>query len=394
MPFHAALSTASDLETACREIAASVRGALGDAPLDLLLVFAGPAYGDLHALPGFLLDVLPAQHLIGTSGDGILASGREIEDGPALAVLAARFDGVGIHPHHLEPGDLPDPDAPPRAWAERLGLDAEAARGFVLLPDPYSFPITRLLDGLDYAFPGATVVGGLASGGQGPGRNFLFLGRTAFRSGTVVVGLSGAIRVDAVVAQGCKPIGAAGTITRCDGHELPQIDGRPALRFLEEQMRGLDEADLELARRAPLFVGLAMDPFAVETPEPGEFLIRQILGIDREHGSLAIAGAPRSGRRVRFHLRDRHTSADDLERSLDQRQGAGRPDAALLFSCMGRGEHLYGEPDHDSSTFLRAVGRSPLAVFFCNGEIGPVGGSTHLHGYTSVFALLREGADA
>lgn len=390
MPFHSALSTAHDLETACRDVAANVRSALGSERADLLVAFASPLLGELDELPERLLDELPARHLVGGSGGGVVAADREIEDRPALAVLAARVPRVGLHPRLLSADDLPNPDAPPSAWCEQLGLQPKDARGFVVLPDPYSFPVTRLLDGLDYAYPDCLKVGGLVSGGSGPGGNVMFVDQRPARSGAVVLGLSGRLSMTAVVAQGCKPIGAAGTVTRCDGHELIAVDGKPALRFLEDQLQALDEADLALARRAPMFVGLAMDPFAVEAPEAGEFLIRQILGIDRREGSLAIGGAPRVGRKVRFHLRDRATSAEDLERTLARIDKGHVPSAALLFSCLGRGQHLYGEPGHDSETFRQQVGSVALTGFFCNGEIGPVGGTTHLHGYTSVFALLRE----
>lgn len=367
-------------------------GALGGS-VDLLLVFASPALGDLEELPDCLLDEIPARHLIGASSGGVVGGAREVEDGPALAVLAARLPKVGLHPRHLTADELPGPDDPPGEWWERLGLHPRDARGFVVVPDPFSFPVTRLLDGLDYAYPSCTKVGGLASGGVGAGRNVLFIDRRAARAGSVVLGLSGRVTLHALVSQGCRPIGAAGTVTRCDGHELVAVDGKPALAFLEEQLQSLDEREIELAQRAPMFVGLAMDPFATDMPGAGEFLIRQILGVDRRSGSLSIGGTPRVGRKVQFHLRDGDSSSDDLERTLDGVDPAHPPDAALLFSCVGRGQHLYGVPDHDSDAFRRTVGATALTGFFCNGEIGPVGGTTHLHGYTSVFALLREVGD-
>ena len=62
---------------------------------------------------------------------------------------------------------------------------------------------------------------------------------------------------------------------------------------------------------------------------------------------------------------------------------------ALLFSCLGRGRSLYGSADHDTDAFRRHVGDVPLTGFFCNGEIGPVQGTTFLHGYTSAFGVLH-----
>jgi small ligand-binding sensory domain FIST len=101
-----------------------------------------------------------------------------------------------------------------------------------------------------------------------------------------------------------------------------------------------------------------------------------------------VAAEVREGSVVQFHLRDAQTSADDLAAHLRERAREPRPAGALLFSCLGRGRHLYGAPDHDSSVFAARYGGVPLGGFFCNGEIGPVHGRTFLHGYTSSFGLF------
>jgi small ligand-binding sensory domain FIST len=121
----------------------------------------------------------------------------------------------------------------------------------------------------------------------------------------------------------------------------------------------------------------------------GELLVRNILGLDPEANVLAVAARLRPFQVIRFLLRDATAATEDLVRLLERHRAAGRGacDGALLFSCLGRGAHLFGEPDHDSRLFrahLVAVGG-----FFCNGEIGQVGGTTFLHGYTSSFALFR-----
>jgi small ligand-binding sensory domain FIST len=90
---------------------------------------------------------------------------------------------------------------------------------------------------------------------------------------------------------------------------------------------------------------------------------------------------------VQFHLRDARTSADDLDQLLARHRGT--PAGSLLFSCLGRGTHLYGRADHDTDLVRRHFGDVPLGGFFCNGEIGPVQGTTFLHGYTSAFGLFR-----
>ena len=299
--------------------------------------------------------------------------------------------GVDVRARHLEEGDLPSEDAAPSSWVEELGAQPEDTSGFVVLPEPFTFPADRLLTGLDYAYPHAPKVGGLVSGARQPDHHALFLDRHTHHSGALVVGLGGAVTVDTRVAQGCKPFGRVGRITAADGYDLSTIDGKPAGAFLQEQLRNLDGHDLELAKTTPLFLGIAMDPFALDAPQPGDFLIRNVLDYDPESGRLKIGEHLSVGRAVQFHLRDHETSSNDLREVLTRTSPgtrARKPAGALLFSCLGRGKHLYGEEGHDSRVFTETIGDVPLGGFFCNGEIGPVLGTTHLHGFTSAFALL------
>ena len=125
---------------------------------------------------------------------------------------------------------------------------------------------------------------------------------------------------------------------------------------------------------------------------PGDFLIRNVLGADPQSGALAIGERLRRGQTVQFHVRDARTSAEDLDSLLGR--FASTPASAdlrgaLLFSCLGRGVNLYGRPDHDTDLFRVHLGALPLGGFFCNGQIGPVSGATHLHGFTSSFGLFR-----
>ncbi|MEO6594106.1 MAG: FIST C-terminal domain-containing protein, partial [Planctomycetota bacterium] len=195
--------------------------------------------------------------------------------------------------------------------------------------------------------------------------------------------LAGDIRVDAVVSQGCRPIGRLGRVTKADRNRLMAVDDRSARCFVEEQLSGLSNEDLELAERGPLFLGVASDPFAKSAPAQGEFLVRNILGIDPETGNVIVGDHLPIGRQVQLHLRDGTTSARDLQKRL-ARASTASASAALLFRCLGRGGQEHEE-------FANLAHHVPLVGFHCNGEIGPVGSSTHLLGYTAVFALLRPG---
>jgi small ligand-binding sensory domain FIST len=200
------------------------------------------------------------------------------------------------------------------------------------------------------------------------------------------VTISGEIDVDTIVAQGCRPIGQPSFVTRCQRNVLFEIDGRPPLRVLEELYQTLGERDRELFRHS-LFLGIVMNELQHEYRQ-GDFLIRNLIGIDQEAGAIAVGAMLHEGMVVQYHLRDARTSAEDLE-SLLARYEVTEPGGSLLFSCLGRGVHLYGRPDHDTDLFRRRLGEVPLGGFFCNGEIGPVQGRTFLHGYTSSFGIFR-----
>jgi small ligand-binding sensory domain FIST len=212
-----------------------------------------------------------------------------------------------------------------------------------------------------------------------------------FREGVVGVALAGNIIIDTVVAQGCRPIGEPLHVTKADRNLLITVDDKPTMETLQDLFQRLTPKDQDLAQRN-LFIGLAMDPMQ-DRVEAGEFLVRNIVGVDQQLGALAIGAEVREGQIVQFHVRDAGTSAEDLRASLSSYlTGVGdrRGAAALIFQCTGRGEYLYGSSGHDSDMFMEMVGSVPLAGFFCNGEIGRVSGATYVHSYTSSLAIFRE----
>jgi len=261
---------------------------------------------------------------------------------------------------------------------------------FVMLADPYSFQVQNLLMGMDYAYPKATKIGGLASGASSQGGNALFLDGEVLRGGAIALALDGNITVDTVVAQGCRPIGQAMRISKSERNMLLELDDTPPMEVLRNMLQTLPDRDQDLIRHS-LFLGVVMDEL-IDDPVQGDFLIRNVVGMDQSTGALAIGEMLKEGQLVQFHLRDAETSADDLTAVLSRYADEHRENeipGALLFSCLGRGEHLYGKPNHDTDLFRDKLGDVPLGGFFCNGEIGQVSGTTFLHGYTSSFGLFR-----
>lgn len=399
-----AVSTHPSLEGAVKDVVEQLKGRLTAAP-DLGLVFISSSFtSEFARLLPLLQDLLPIPVLVGCSGGGIVgmdAHGQpqELEDTPALGLTVARLPGVLLRSFHTLSGDLPDLDSPPAAWAELIGVAPEQNPQFILMADPFSSSVTDLLQGLDFAYPSGVKIGGLASVDGFNRHSGLFCDRTLYSEGVVGVALSGPVVLDTIVAQGCRPIGPVYRVDKAERNILLALDdpedgdsSRPPLELLQAMFETLSDGDRKLAQSS-LFIGIAQDSFKLSF-DPGDFLIRTLLGVDPKVGAIAVGDRLRPGQRVRFHLRDARTSAADLEHLLQnyQRQSLGRPSptGALMFSCMGRGEGLYDQVNFDSGLFAQYLPEIPLGGFFCGGEIGPVGQTTFLHGFTSVFAICRQ----
>jgi small ligand-binding sensory domain FIST len=403
-----ALSTRPSLEAAVAEVVDRVQKLLTASP-HLGVVFISSAYASEYSrLMPLLEERLSVPVLIGCSGSGIIGMNsqgetQEIEGEPALSLSLAHLPNANVQAFHIPAEGLPDLDSPPQAWVDLIGVLPQEQPHFIVLADPFS-GINDLLQGLDFAYPESIKVGGLTSASAMGVPSGLFCNYKLYREGTVGVALSGNVVLETIVAQGCRPIGQTYQVTACERNILLQLamedsieptsiesQSRPPLEVLRDLIQDLSEDDRQLAQHS-LFVGVARDEFK-QTLGHGDFLIRNLLGVDPRVGAIAIGDRVRPGQRIQFHLRDARTSEEDLELLL-QRYQKDMPDStsaagALMFSCLGRGEGLYGQPDFDSQLFHRYLNNIPLGGFFCNGEIGPVGSSTFLHGYTSVFGICR-----
>jgi len=383
MKWASALSEQADTTAALLDVVARVRATLDGASPDLMIVFCSPHHqAAFSALPEALAEAFPGALLVGCSAGGVIGDGREVEERAALSLTAAVLPGVTLTPFQVgrTPGDDPH---------DLTGLPAGSEAEFLVLADPFSCDAQALIDLLDGGYPAGHKVGGLASGARSPGGNALFLGRETHRHGAVAVGLSGDVVVDTLVAQGCRAIGRPMPITACEGNMILALDKRRPVDVLRELHESLGEADKRLMRTA-LHVGIEMNERSLEFRQ-GEFLVRNLVGVDPERGAVQVASKVRPWQVVQFLLRDARTAEEDLVFLLERYRDQNHPRAsgALLFSCLGRGKGLFGVADHDTGLFRARLGAVPLGGFFCNGEIGPVGGKTFLHGYTSAFGLFR-----
>ncbi len=355
---------------------------------DLALFFASPEYSDLDELVAQAYRRTAASVLVGCSGQGVIGPDREIEGERAVSLLNLDLPGTELHPKHLEMDDLAALRTP-ADWHARLGLSPEQVNAWILLVDPFTFDPDQLVQGLSAAYPDAAILGGLASGSDPMRGTSLFLNGEVLHSGAIALAVGGDYTVQAVVAQGAAPIGEPWTITAVERNVLRTIGNRPALDVLHETLNGLTGELRERAARN-LLVGLAMDEYR-DTFQQGDFLIRTLVGIDPGSGSVAIGAMPNVGQTIQFQVRDAEAADQDLKRQLalaSERLGTAEVAGALLCTCNGRGIGLFGAADHDARTVSSALGPIPLAGFFCNGEIGPVGLRTYLHGFTASLALF------
>lgn len=384
MEFHSSLAESADLEEACDAVASDVQRTLGKGPVDLLVVFASANYGaELDRLPVLLQERIGAKTLIGCTGAGLLHESSMSENEPALSVLAGRMPNVDAAATIISNADLPHPDAAPSAWRQLLPKTDREPRALIVIGEPFHCDTRALLSGLDFVLPSVPKVGGLASGSHHPDGNALFCGRQRISQGAVVLTIAGDITAEPVVAQGCRPIGKPGKITKADRNRLAMVDNQPAKSFVTEQLGTLPDADMELANGSPLFLGIASDPFSISEPTAGDFLVRNVLGIDPS-GHLVVGEHLAVGRSVQLHLRDGSSGLDDLEQQL-RRANIKQARAALMFRCIGR-------DSQDHQRFAELANHVQLTGCTCNGEIGPVHETTHMHGYTASCLLLGEGS--
>jgi small ligand-binding sensory domain FIST len=379
-------SVLPDPAAAANEAAAALEEELGAGPVDLALAFFGAPHVEGASIIGEVLKRrLAPGCLAGASAHGVISSAHEVESGPALTVMAGRLPGVRVSPFIVVNDGWVKAVADPLEFA-RLAPHVDDAELVVLLGDPFSVDLERALAAFNLHAPRVRVVGGLASAGTRPGSNALLLNDWVAREGGFAIALGGALRVDVVVSQGCRAIGPPLEVTRAQGNILIELDGQPALERAEQVLQALGEQERDRLKNG-IYVGR---PARDGATGRGDYLIRNLLGADRDRGVIAIGDRVTPRELIRLHVRDAETAREDLELLLTPQAFDVTARAALLFACNGRGRGLYGRPDGDISILQSALGGAvPAAGMFCAGEVGPVGGRNFLHGQTASIAIVR-----
>lgn len=329
--------------------------------------------------------------LAGCSASGLIGTGTEAEMASGFALLCLHLPNTHLHPFHFSPDDVRkfgDGDG----WRAAMGIKSDEIETWITLANPFGVPVEPWMNAWNAAFPGVPSLGGLGSGGPQGEDVFCFHDRELIEGG-VALGFSGGVRVETLVSQGCRPIGEPLTITGANENFVLTLGSRPAYKVLVEIVESLPPSIRERAS-GNLFAGLAVSEY-VEEFKTGDFLVRNLLGADPDAGAVAIGAHPRVGQTLQFQIRDFVSADEELVHLTGAAADRGvRPFASLVFACNGRGRHLFGEPSHDARRLAERFGPHPSAGFFCNGEIGPVGGRNFLHGYTASIALFTERTSA
>jgi small ligand-binding sensory domain FIST len=389
--FGEGLAVDSDVERAARRATYGALSTVDGAP-DLVTVFAGvtnPDDAERVAASVYAMVMATGNErcvIVGALASGVMGDARAVGPlvggEPAVAVWAGRLPGVRIRPFHLRAkreggsiavGGLPEP------WADD--------RVVMVLADPHTFPADGFVERSNEALPGLPFVGGLVPGAAGRGSARLILSGATHDEGAVGVMLGGAVEAAIAVSQGCRPIGPTMTVTAAEGNLLLGLAGQPALDRLRDILDSLDPHERESVSTG-LHLGIAIDEYA-DQHESGDFLIRGVLGTEPERSGVAVGDVVEVGRTVRFQLRDAASAGRELDTMLSacrDRPGYSTIGGAIIVSCNGRAGDLFPQPlgaGHDILAVRAGLGTNAVSGFFGAGEIGPVGGRNHLHGYTA-----------
>ena len=382
-----ALSTHPRSEEALREAVNTARESLGTAP-DLALLFISPHHASAaEQIAADACQLLGTTNVLGCTGEAIAGTAREVEEEPALSLWLARWPGVRITPMHLQFERTPEGGVL-EGWPDGLAGEWPAHSFLIVLGEPFSFPADYLLERMNEDRPKVPVIGGMASGAAQPGDNRLLLGTATHAEGAVAVHVSGPVRLKTIVSQGCRPIGRSFVVTKAERNIVQELGGKPALVQLREIFDTLPTSEQRLVQRA-LHVGRVVSEYQ-ERFEQGDFLVRNVVGIDANSGAIAIGDYIRPGQTVQFHVRDQEAADAELKQLLaDARKPGGpQPAGALLFTCNGRGTRMFSEPNHDAGAVAKSLGNIPLAGFFAAGELGPIGQQNFMHGFTASIGLF------
>lgn len=387
MSYASSLSTSSDTMTAVDSVCRKVRAGLNADTPHLAFLFLTHAHAaGFDQAASRVQEALGCRVLLGCAAESIAGDSEEIEGQPGVSLWAAHLPGAVLEPFQLQFRSTAD-GLVCDGFPEFAPADGAEIRAVLLLGEPYSCAVDFIIEQLQDMAPGIPLLGGMASGGHGPGQNRLFFQGECVDHGAVGVIVRGGPEIKSIVSQGCRQIGHTFVITKADRNVILELGGKPALERLQETWQEISGDDQRLVQQG-LHVGVVMNEYK-DAFHSGDFLVGNVLGADQETGAIAIGNFVRPGQTIQFHVRDARSADEELRQMLVRETQNKKVEAALLFSCNGRGTRLFSQPHHDAATIQETCGPIPLAGFFAQGELGPVGAKNYMHGFTASVVLFE-----
>ncbi len=385
--FAAASGCDPDVEQALDTMFESLSMKLDSSGVDFGMFFVSSDYSSkAQMISERIQQVTQAKCLIGCNAESVIGPNHEHEREPAVSVWLAQLPEADVKPFHVRQETMQHTENE-GDWRDVFHIGAPESCALFLLGDPFSLNVNELLDGMNQYAAGVPLIGGMASGAMAPGGTFLSLNGEQIDDGGIGVCIEGGVRVETVISQGCRPIGKPYIITQAEKNVINSLGGRAPLEIIQEMYKTLSEHDQKLMGHG-LFLGRVIDEYKQEFVR-GDFLIRNLMGADKENGTIAVMDRVQVGATVQFHIRDAETADEDMRLMLEPYQ-TPPPKSILIFSCNGRGSRMYDELDHDLTIIQSSLESPPVAGFFCAGEIGPIGGKNFIHGHTASMALFYD----
>ncbi len=304
------------------------------------------------------------ENWVGSIGVGVCCTGLEFYEEPALLIMITDFadDAVHIFEHSSE--------------TQVFEFDPAGLNFAVVHGDPRNAEVPNVINALPNQWGNGFLVGGLTSS-----RSYHFQ-----IAGDIVEGeLSGVVLDSSIpvvtgLTQGCSPIGPVHRLTKCDGHVAVEIDERPALEVFKEDVGEV------LARDLRRVGGYIFAGFPVTGTDTGDYMVRNLTGIDLDEQLIGIGDNLEADSSIMFCRRDTDTAVKDLQRMLNDVKSrlSGEAKGGLYFSCLGRGQNMFGAPSREMQYIAEVLGDLPLVGFYANGEIS----GNRLYGYTGVLVLF------
>ncbi len=326
--------------------------------------------------------------LAGCSGSGLIVGSQEMESASGIVLGLYSLPGVELKGVRFTQSQVEEATTA-AYWHLETGVQPSRTNGWLVFYDPFHIDAESWMHSWNESYAPLPTFGGAASGVFTDQTTQVYLNGEVFEEGGIAISIGGDVKLAGVVSQGCTPIGEPWTLTRVEQNLIHQIANRPAYSVLAETFQKLPPADQQKAR-GNLLIGLAVNEY-LEDFHRGDFLVRQLIGGDPSSGILAVGALPRAGQTMQFQRRDAAAASEDMQELLAhaKESNAGHPIyGGCLCCCNGRGKNLFGVSNHDAGLAQEQLGPLALSGFFCNGEIGPVGEKSFLHGFTAALALF------